>query len=449
MKPAAIISVLHQRTFSVLESYVRDNPQTTVFAWQGPEDPELVRRIAAAGGEMVPLHVPLPLFQRARLKAESRWRLSRLEGVLRGPAWSRFCSERGWPGERLRALIGRRARADLPVIAAVVAALERIAASHTVRLVVVSEDFSPWARAAVLWARERGIPSLHLSHSLTVCEPYTVHRRIVSDVLAVFGERGAEGYLDADADAFVGQIRLTGNPAWDDYPQMVSRREAIRCGLAIRHELPPSRPWVVFATTVVETQTAFCDDGVFEETLRAFLEACRTLADEGRGVEIIVKDRPPNRTFGSARLGELVTELGMAKEHIHYVVDEMKEWVVAADAVVSVASNVSVEALLAATPAVNLVTEVDVALTPSFDAESGIVEAEGHELAAALGRILSDPDHRVRLRDQMRRAASRYNLGLDGTATTRVVRLMEELASPVAAEGSHGRSAASREGERV
>jgi len=98
--------------------------------------------------------------------------------------------------------------------------------------------------------------------------------------------------------------------------------------------------------------------------------------------------------------------------------------------VVSVSSNVSIEALLASTPAINLATAEYAAMYPMFDAESGIVEVEGHELAAALERILNDAGYREHLCSEMRRAAPRYNLGFDGTATERVVELMEELALP-------------------
>ena len=431
MTSPAIVSLLWPKNFGVLEALVCDNPGTRVFASEGSEDPELVRRIAAAGGELSPLDALLSVDDLARSIAESTSRVSRLEAVLGGEEWSRFSSDHGWSGERLGDIIGKRAQADLPGMATAIAALERIRSLHTVRLVIVNEDFTPGCRAVVLWAKEHGIPSLHLLHALDLFEPYTVHGRVVSDTLAMFGERGVEHYLDGDTGVSADRIRVTGNPAWDAYPELVSRREAVRAALAVEHGLEPSLPWVVFATTWVANLTALSDKGAFGETLRLFLQGYKALVDAGRQIEIVVKDRAPNEAFGSSHLAGLVSELGIDEDHVCYTVDGIERWIVAADVVVSVYSNVSVEAIMACTAAINLVTEMDAALSPPFDAESGIVEAEGHELAAALERILSDGDYRDGLRDQMRRAAPHHNLGCDGTSTERVVGLMQEMALPV------------------
>lgn len=429
MSRPAIVSLLW-KDLGVLESFVRDNPRTRVFAAQGSEDPELVSAIAAAGGELLPLHGLLFAHDVTRAKAKAMARVARLETFFGGEEWARYSSDHGWPEERLGVLVTRRAQTDLPEIATALAALDRIDSLHALRLVIVNEDWTPRCRAVVLWANEHGVPSLHLGHSLDLCDPYTAHGRVMSTTMAVFGDRGTEPYLDADADMFAPRIRVTGNPAWDSYPQVVQERETIRAELAATHGCSLSLPWVMFATTWTTNQTAFTEENVYGSTLRQFLTACKALVDADRQICIVIKDRVPNQAFGRVRLAEIVSELGLDPDHVTYTLDDIEKWVVAVDVVVSVFSNVSVEALLASTPAINLVTTMDGALGPPFDADSGIVEAEGHELAAALEKILSDDDYRDRLREQMRQAAPRYNLGFDGSATARVVELMEELALP-------------------
>ena len=447
MKGLAIVSMLEKKNHGVLDSFVRNSPDTVVLTpSRGPANSRLAPRITASGLRLLRRGVTRHrneasgeislrdglrfLYDRAFTNAESASWLSRLDAVLGGEEWLQFASDRGWSASEMGTIVAERARTDLPGIAAALASLERSRSSRSVRLVVVNEDFSPTPRAVVLWAREHGIPTLHLSHALTICQPYTVHGRIMSDVLAVFGQRGTEDYLDEDAEMFLPKIRTTGNPAWDIYPQIVPERDALRAELAARHGCSSSLPWVVFATAWDGNQTAFSDEAVFGRTLTSFLEACKTLIDAGDRLQIVIKDRPPNREFGRARLAEVATDVGVDQEHIVYALGDIEKWIVVADVVVSVSSNVSVEALLASTPAINLATAEYAAMYPMFDAESGIVEVEGHELAAALERILNDAGYREHLCSEMRRAAPRYNLGFDGTATERVVELMEELALP-------------------
>ena len=447
MNSPAIVSILDHRNLGVIEAFVRDNPGTGVLTpSRGPANTSLAplvattalrrmrslftRRGGGADGEVTLRRALRFFYDRLFSRAESGSSLSRLKAVLGSDEWLRFAADRGWSGDEMATIITERAQKDLPVIAAAISSLERFERTHTLRLVIVNEDFTPVPRAVVLWARERGIPTLHLSHALTICQPSTVHGRIMSDVLAVFGPRAAEDYLDEDAETFAPLIRVTGNPAWDVYPPMITQRDALRAELAARHGCSPSSQWVMFATAWDGNQTAFSDEAVFGRTLRSFLEACKALVEAGRNIEIVVKDRPPNREFGRARLAEIAREVGADHLPIVYDLGDIAKWVVAADVVVSVSSNVSIEALLASTPAINLATAEYAAMYPMFDAESGIVEVEAHELAAALERILNDAGYRDQLRSEMRRSAPRYNLGFDGTATERVVKLMEELALP-------------------
>jgi O-antigen biosynthesis protein len=427
----AIVSLLWPRNAGVLETFATGNPGTVVLADHGFPASDLATRVAATGGELREFARLLSPEGRVRACRESKSLITDLETLLAGDEWSGFASDRGWSGTHLGAVIARRAQADMPEIVMTLAALESAFSTHSVRLVVTNEDFTPMRRAVVLWARARGIPSLHLEHALTLTEPYAVHGRIMSDILAVFAESGIEAYVEGPDDVPVDRIRVTGNPAWDAYASLVPAREAIRLELATRHECPASPPWIVFATTWGANWPARVETDVHARTLRWFLQTCRTLFDAGRSETVIVKDRPANQAFGRDLFTRLVMEVGIDPSRILYVTDEIEKWVTAADVVVSVNSLVSVEAILAATPAVNLLTEMDMTMGPMYDAGSGVVDAEVHELTAVLSRVIDDPVFRDEQRRRMRQAAPRYNLGFDGSATARVVRLMNELALPV------------------
>ena len=91
----------------------------------------------------------------------------------------------------------------------------------------------------------------------------------------MFGERGKEGYQDIGLDE--SSLRITGNPAWDDYPQLRKQRAQIRSRMALQHGLSPELPIVVFGTTWAANLTAFSDEGIHGKTLQIFLAAAKQL----------------------------------------------------------------------------------------------------------------------------------------------------------------------------
>lgn len=151
-----------------------------------------------------------------------------------------------------------------------------------------------------------------------------------------------------------------------------------------------------------------------------------------------IKDRPSNLHFGEQRCAELLAELGASDESYFYSTEDTQLWAVAADLLVAVDSNYSVEAMLAGTPTINLLNIGGMLLGLSFEAESGVVEVEAHELAAAIQRLLSDAPFRARQLENMRLRAPYYNLGVDGKAAQRVASLMQELAAGRFEEKSAG-----------
>jgi hypothetical protein len=199
--------------------------------------------------------------------------------------------------------------------------------------------------------------------------------------------------------------------------------------MAALHGLVPTTPIVVFGTTWSANLTALGDEALYGKTLRAFLLACRELRDQGVALQPVVKDRP-SRESSPQRVQQLAAELGLPADWVRFSMADATSWVLTADVLVSVQSNLSVEAMLAGVPAINLFTELGMALGPCFAADAGVREVEARELAPALRELLVDDERRAQQLAAQARAVAHHNAGVDGQATARVAALMSELALP-------------------
>lgn len=424
----AIVSLLWPKNLSVLCGFVQRHPGTTVLAPKELAGHEMREAVAAAGGRVEDIEALLAQQAGSGWQRDAIARQEALARAMQDPGWQGACAADWLAVHDLTECIAAEAGEQLPALLAWVTALRLCASHYAIRLLIVNEDLMPRARVAIAWAKRQGIPTLHLSHSLLLGEPYTVHAHCYADAMAVFGERGLEGYRDYDVA--VDRMRITGNPGWDSYAQRRQVRTAIRAEVIREHGLASQLPIVVFGTTWAANLTSLGDESLYGKSLSAFLAACRTLLEEGVALQPVVKDRQQNSSFGRQRVQELSAKMGLAPGVVGYFDDDASQWVLAADVVVSVDSNLSVEAMLAGVPAINLLNEFGLLIGPTFDAESGVVEVAAEGLAAALRALLIDAEFRQRRLAEMRAAAPRYNVGVDGQATARVVALMEELALP-------------------
>lgn len=427
MSAPAIVSLLLPKNLRVLEAFVRQHPGTTVLSPGYAATPDARARIAAAGGSWVAVEALLGPADQAALAAELQRRTAGLAAELATPAWQSAWQSERIPAAVLAECLQAEAAERLPILIPLLTALQRAAAQYAISLVVVNDDLTPISRVVVEWARHRGLPSLHLSHSLLLCEPYTVHAHTHADLTAVFGERGIAAYKDVGIDP--GRLRVTGNPAWDDYPQLAQYRSELRATMAALHGLSPAVPIVVFGTTWSANLTALGDEALYGKTLRAFLHACKELRDQGVVLQPVVKDRP-SRESSQPRVQALAAELGLPPEAVLFSMADAMSWVLSADVLISVQSNLSVEAMLAGVPAINLFSELGMALGPCFAADAGVREVEAHELTAALRELVEDAALRAQQVAAQRAAAAYHNSGVDGRATQRVAALMAELALP-------------------
>jgi len=320
---------------------------------------------------------------------------------------------------------------QLPAALQWIKALEQASSCYAIDLLAVNEEYMLFARSAVAWARTRGIPSLHLIHGLALSTPYTVHRHADADITAVFGERGVEPYQDMGIPDE--RLRVTGNPAWDGYPQLAAAREDVRKELLASAGLSPDRPVVVFATTWTADLTVIHDTSIPAELMRQVFRAVKVLRDtDGPALQLVVKDRPGADyvQVGREQALALARREGLEKEDFWYQTTDTARWVVAADVLIACDSNISVEAMMVGVPAINLLNLNGLRLGPSFDADSGILEVEPAQLAPALRRLLTDAAFREHQLQQAHARVGYYNLGFDGSASERVASLMLEMARP-------------------
>lgn len=428
MAQKAVVSFLWENHLPALIRFLERQP-CTVLAVSANPTARAQQAIEAAGGKLVLLDSFLDGERLADIRNDAEKRVQQFRSGQEA-AWDAFCQQRGLDPATLGAVFVANLLPRLEEQMVLVDSLAQAHQHYDIQLVVVSEDLTRYPRTAVEWARGLGIPSLHVLHGQPFATPYTVHRAKNADAMAVYAPRTIEAYEDAGID--VSGMRCTGNPAWDYYPNTPFLRPEFLRQMREKHGLP-NLPLVMFGTTWVSKLTATSALSLYETTLRQFLHTCATLKQAGVKACFVIKDRPSNSRFGKQVAIRLATEVGLDKDDYCYATEDAVIWVMAADIVVSVDSNLSVEAMMAAVPAINLMNEPGLRVGPSFDAESGVLEVHPDELASTITTLLTDPTFRHDQLWRMKKRVTHYNASVDGLAGLRVAEFMAELARPVRA----------------
>jgi GT2 family glycosyltransferase/2-polyprenyl-3-methyl-5-hydroxy-6-metoxy-1,4-benzoquinol methylase len=433
MKPIALLFFHWDTYIPVLSLYLADRPRV-VLAPECACSDALRRAVEKSGSVLQTMESMLSpeassaVLQNAAAKAEQFGQLKH------EAAWLTFCDLHCLDASEFNSLLGKDLTERLATSMRVVESLDVAASRYDIELLFLRDDLMQVSRIAAEWAKRRQVPSLHMAHGMALATPFTVHAAIHADTLAVYGERGGEGYLDLGISP--DRLRVTGNPAWDVYFGLKAEKTRVRDAVFGKYSLDPAAPLLVFGTTWAAFLNAASYAAVFDETLAAFFFACRTLIEAGRKINIVVKDRPSNLVHGRDTAARLAQEAGLSASQYIYTQEDTSLLVTAADVLVSVDSNLSVEAMLAGTPAINLMNELGLRMGPSFDAESGILEATPEDLPALLDMLLSDAELRAGVLELMALKAPYYNVSVDGSASERVAQLMCDMARPFAGSAS-------------
>jgi len=426
MKQTALISLLWDKNIQALSFYLEHRPCVVVVSAEAMTD-GLRGLVEKVGGRLQVLEELIPAERMAAIAREAQAKAAQFARLQSEPAWQAFCGQHGLePG--FATVVNKDLAARLAPAMIMVEMLDAAAAHYAIELLVLNTDSTPLERTAAEWARTRSVPSLHLAHGVALATPYTVHAALHADRLAVFGERGGEGYRDIGIQP--ARLCITGNPDWDVYAGLKAEKQSVRDLVFNNLRLNSQAPLLLFGTTWAAFLNAGSYAAIYEETLADFFQACRELIDAGRAINIVIKDRPSNTAHGRVSTDRQARAAGFAPGQYVYTENDTKLLVTAADVLVSVDSNLSVEAMLAGTPAINLMNELGLRMGPSFDAESGILDAAPGELASLMDGVLGDAELRAGLVELMALKAPNYNVGVDGSASERVARLMLEMARP-------------------
>ena len=421
MKPIALISLLWPNNNAALGHYLVKRERVVVTH---PEHftPELREIVELGGSRLEALNLGIDV------SGETEERLERLTRLLCDDAWNTCCDALGVvdPGKFSECVV-TSAGELMHVALALITALEEARENYRIELLVVNEDVLLTSRIAIQWARLHGIPSLHLAHALPLGIPSSLHRLLHADHLAVFGARGGEGFLDSGVEAE--RIHVTGNPAWDSYADLLSRRAEVRRLVAAHLGLDEKRPIVVYAPSWDAGLSAVLKERSAAQGLRRFLDSASVLSAEGLPAQFVLKGHPAANGRDENLLNELRANVAGCPTVVYTRLDA-REMIVAADLTISSHSNFAVESLLAGTLAINLLDESALRLGNCFDANSGVLEILPEELTEALRAVLSEAALANVLRTRMAESASYFNAGVDGQAAPRVAELMASLARP-------------------
>lgn len=428
MSDRAIVTLLRPHDIGVLARYVGDTGATilTPNNYCGAEGRKAIEQ---AGGKVLVLEEILAASDMSDLRRAARSKAESIAKAVRSGALAREVAKWGadLPEADLRA--GTALLEQAPLAAYLermltwIEALERARNQYRIELTLLGDEWTEFGRMFLHWSRQNGIPVLHLTHGIGLSRYYTVHSTLEADKYAVFGERGGESLRDAGVAAE--QIVAVGNPVWDAYPGLLSSGAEVRRGLCARHGLDAAKPIVVFGTTWNAHLSAF-DQRSYVRDLDLMMQAFSRLAELGcPDAQLVIKDRVAHGD--EARLVKEATARAKLPSVLH-TMEDARPWVVAADVLVSVDSNLSVECVLAGTPSINLIDETGLVLGPSFSADSGIVEILPARLAETLAMLLTDKEQRRLLGELMKAKAPSFNLAMDGNAGSRLAELMKSMA---------------------
>ncbi|MBB5016864.1 GT2 family glycosyltransferase/2-polyprenyl-3-methyl-5-hydroxy-6-metoxy-1,4-benzoquinol methylase [Chitinivorax tropicus] len=425
MKQQALVCFLWEKNIDVLRRHLQRFPDSVVLVYAPCTGQPSVAMQELVGSRLVDMgqlltQADLPELQHALAHYEQQ-----VETLGQSGAWLALCESLSLAATALTEAVIESARGHAAVGIQLLAALDKANHLFDIRLLLLNEDVTAAGRITVAWGKAHGVPSLLVQHGVQLSTAYTVHGTLFADVAAVFGGRGIEAYLDVGVAPE--RMFITGNPAWDAYPAWIEQRDSLRKQLCEKHGQDVDRPIVLFGTTWAANLSAMVDEAIYGETLRAFIRALPPLMAGGLRPQFVIKDRAANAHFGVERYQQIALEEGVDPAWLTYTTLDTEAWVVASDVVVAVDSNLTVEAMIAGTPAINLMNETGMLLGPSFDAETGVLEVEADELMQALAEVLTSESLRLGLRQQMAARLPHYNHRSEQCAAERVVELIARL----------------------
>ena len=423
MKPVALISFLWTKNSAVLDYYLR-NKSRVILTLDGYLNQQLQDRIQAQGSSLVVLDSLLNPLEKAGIENNATQSAAQIQQIFLGDSWRQYAASMGFEAQQLNPVLEKDLRSNLAYGIELISALEKARSLYQIELIILNEEWLIAGKYAVWWAKMTGIPCLHLAHSTALTQYYMVHSLFLSNKIAIFGERDAENLYDLGLEK--NRLRITGNPAWDVYPFLKENAAAVKNMVYEKYRLNPDLPLILCGSTWDSHGSAKFrkEDNPYVASINLFVATYKKLADSEVRANFLIKDRSANQVYGEQVFDEAIAKLGITRDSLFYAWDDTESLIVSAAVVISIASNLSIEAMIAGTPAIDLSGS-----SPVFEADSGIlsVNHDPAQLANAIRSVLENQELRDRLRVTLRAKADYYSAQV-GTAGENVAALMEEMA---------------------
>ena len=417
MKKTALIYALWEKNLAVLQVYLQTRSRVVLVPDYFATD-ALRKMVEASGSELCVL--PMGGSEQCVDAAEAV-----VEAMRQGP--KAIGLQDDTLSHQITYAVAEDVAREMPVIQAWLKQLDNLADQYDVEITVLNEDVMRDGKVLALWSRHHQVPVLQLAHGTGMGRDY-IGESILSDHIAVPSQRSAEYFQDLGMPA--NHIHVVGNPHWDMIAGLVLKRDEVRATLAQTYQLSLSGQWIVWASTWNASLSALDDRDIVNQ----MVHACQTMAalkiSGLRDVTLIFKDRLVHGFTYEQMQGEFIkvaTALGVA-EHVRYVTDDARYWAACGDVVISYDSNISLEAVLANVPAINLITEFGAIAGGSFGADDGVLSLNAEDLVTVLLPLCTDAAFRQQVIEAASTRKEYFHAGADGQSAMRLADLIGRCA---------------------
>jgi UDP-N-acetylglucosamine 2-epimerase len=275
-------------------------------------------------------------------------------------------------------------------------------------VLVLYAESSGLGRAAVLAARDQGIPSLAIQHGIMYPQYYS-HEHAPDELAkdpvpiptetAVFGEMARELLMKRGSYA-EDRLVVTGSPKFDALVKAAAGYDpkATRA----RAEIPEKSPFVVLASRWSAVGPVFAE----------LVRAVENLDD----VHLLVK---PHQAESPGAYEKVVARLAPERTRILKASANLVELLFASDGLITVDSLASSEALVLGRPV--LVVNLPSNLGSLVERGVALGVPRGESIEDGLRELLFDAERRRRLEERRLRYIQDFAFGADGRSTERIV----------------------------
>lgn len=414
-KPTALLAVLWKHDLPFLKYYLQRNHRI-VFLFSDIADQETIQAIETMGSQVKTLQLSINPSVIEEANQAIMFAMNSLQ-VHKASKQAPCTSEEKVLLETYKGVLTE----NLPFVISLLNELQQIEDEYFIESILLNEEISWQGKTIAGWAKQHGIPSILLSHDTRIPQSCNFER-YQSETIAVAGDRSAECYFDSAVPRE--RIEVIGNPNWNIFKLLMREKRAVRQALCEQSGLDIALPIIVFSATR-NTCPSILDDRNLLEELNGFFFIYPQLLEKGFQAQLVVIDQLATDKNNQKLVLDIVRQLGIPSVLVRCVLSEVESWIAAADVVVSFDSNISAQALLAETPAINLITPFNLLAGPTFSPEDPLLHCELAALADMVEQVLNSEKLRAELQLKMRGNAERFNRGIDGRSEERLYNLIK------------------------